>query len=259
MAVVTAAVAVGATAIGGAVQSGKAHKAMRGAQDAKDAAANKVKELQNSRQTVINPYSGVTDLSSMAKDLSGMMSNPFESLGVATQAAEIQAEEADISLANTLDMLRATGASAGGATALAQAALASKKGISASIEQQEAQNERLRAQGEQNLIQAQVSEQQRLQGVAITEGQRVQQAQAQGELFKFQAKEDRQNADISYQISKESGAAQREAAFRQQRDSAVAGIFTGIGSIAGGMATAGLTGGMDFGTNAAGKIGLVKV
>ena len=174
MAVVTAAVAVGATAIGGAVQSGQAHKAMRGARDAKESAAAKVKKLQDDRQTVINPYSGVTNLSDMASDLSGMMSNPFESLGVATQAAEMQAEEADISLANTLDMLRATGASAGGATALAQAALSSKKGISASIEQQESQNQQLRAQGEQNLIQAQVTEQQRLQNVAISEGQRTQ-------------------------------------------------------------------------------------
>ena len=112
MAVIAATVAIGATAIGGAVQSGQAHKAMRGARDAKDSAAAKVKELQDSRQTIINPYSGVTDLSGMAKDLSSMMSNPFESLGVATQAAEIQAEEADISLANTLDMLRSTGASA---------------------------------------------------------------------------------------------------------------------------------------------------
>jgi hypothetical protein len=259
MAVVTAAVAVGATAIGGAVQSGQAHKAMRNARDAKNAAAIKVEELRNARQTIINPYSGVTDLSSMAEDLSGMMSNPFESLGVATQAAEIQAEEADISLANTLDMLRATGASAGGATALAQAALSSKKGVSASIEQQEAQNERLRAQGEQNLIQAQVTEQQRLQGIAITEGQRVQQADAQGKIFEFQAREDRQNSDISYQISKETGAAQREAAYRSQRDAATSGIFTGIGSIAGGLATAGITGGVDIGTNAAGKIGLVKI
>jgi len=252
MAVVTAAVAVGATAIGGAVQSGQAHKAMRGARDAKEAAAIKVKELQNARQTIINPYSGVTDLT-------GLMSNPFGSLGVATQAAEIQAEEADISLANTLDMLRATGASAGGATALAQAALSSKKGVSASIEQQEAQNERLRAQGEQNLIQAQVTEQQRLQNIAITEGQRVQQADAQGKIFEFQAKEDRQNSDIAYNISKETGAAQREAAYRSQRDAATSGIFTGIGSIAGGLATAGITGGVDIGKNAAGKIGLVKI
>ena len=63
----------------------------------------------------------------------------------------MQIEQADISLANTLDTLRATGAGAGGATALAQAALQSKKGVSASIEQQEVQNEKLRAQGEANL------------------------------------------------------------------------------------------------------------
>ena len=58
--------------------------------------------------------------------------------------AEMQIEEADIALANTLDTLRATGAGAGGATALAQAALQSKKGVAASIEQQESQNEKLR-------------------------------------------------------------------------------------------------------------------
>ena len=231
MAVIAAAVAVGATVLGGAVQSGQAHKAMRTARSSKEAAAIRVKELQDSRQTVINPYSGVTNLSDMASDLSGMMSNPFESLGVATQAAEMQAEEADISLANT---------------ALAQAALSSKKGISASIEQQESQNQKLRAQGEQNLIQAQVTEQQRLQSVAISEGQRTQQADAQGKIFEFQAKEDRQNSDISYNISKETGAAQREAAARSQRDAATSGIFTGIGSIAGGLATAGITGGVDL-------------
>jgi hypothetical protein len=52
-----------------------------------------------------------------------MITNPYENLGVATQAAEFQAEQADIALANTLDTLLATGAGAGGATALAQAAL----------------------------------------------------------------------------------------------------------------------------------------
>jgi len=244
---VAAGTAATAAVVGGAVQSGQEHKAMVNARNAKEIAAakvKKVKSLQEGRQTIINPYAGVSDLSSMAEDLSSMMSNPFESLGVATQAAEIQAEEADISLANTLDMLRATGASAGGATALAQAALASKKGVSASIEQQEAQNERLRAQGEQNLIQAQVAEQQRLQSVAITEGQRVQQAQAQGKIFEFQAREDRQNSDIAYQISKETGAAQRQDAARQRRDNATAGIFTGVGNVASGVASAAFTGGM---------------
>ena len=98
----------------------------------------------------------------------------------------------------------------------------------------------------QNLIQAKVSEQQRLQDVAISEGQRTQLADAKGKLFEFEAQEDRDNSDISYNISKETGAAQREAAYRSQRDSATSGIFTGIGSIAGGIATAGITGGMDL-------------
>jgi len=236
-AVSAAVVGVAATAVGGAIQSGQEHKAMVNARNSKEAAAFKVKELQDARATIINPYAGVKDLSGMAEDLTGLMSNPFESLGVATQAAEIQAEEADISLANTLDMLRATGASAGGATALAQAALASKKGVSSSIEQQEATNQKLRAQGEQALTQAKVSEQQRLQSVAISEGQRTQSADAQGKLFKFNAQEDRDNSDISYNIAKETGAAQRESASRSRRNAATAGIFTGVGQIAGSLAT----------------------
>ena len=98
---ISAGTAATAAVVGGAIQSGQEHKAMRNARSAKEIAAAKVKALQDGRQDIINPYAGVTDLSSMAKDLTSMMSNPFESLGVATQAAEIQAEEADISLANT--------------------------------------------------------------------------------------------------------------------------------------------------------------
>jgi len=74
--------------------------------------------------------------------------NPYENLSVATQANQIKMEETDKALANTLDTLRAQGASAGGATALAQAALKSKAGIAADIEKQEVSNERLKAQGE---------------------------------------------------------------------------------------------------------------
>ena len=135
----------------------------------------------------------------------------------------------------------ATGAGAGGATALAQAALRSKRGISASIEQQEANNEKLRAQGEQTLQQNKIAEQQRLQGIAISEGNKEQQAEAQGKIFEFQAEEDRRNADISYEISKEQGAAQRQQAANAERRAATAGIFSGIGSIAG--SVAGVAGG----------------
>jgi len=161
MAVVAAAVAVGATVVGGAVQAGMQHKQMRKARNEKEAAKWKVEELQAGRQTITNPFSGVSSLADMASDLSGQMSNPFASLGVATQAAEIQMEQTDIALANSLDAMVATGAGAGGATALAQAALRSKKGVAASIESQEAQNEKLRAQGEQQLQQQKIAEQQK--------------------------------------------------------------------------------------------------
>ena len=94
----------------------------------------------------INPYENV-------ENLSGMLSNPFANLSVATQATEMQAEQTDIALANTLDTIRSTGAGAGSATALAQAALQSKKDIAANIESQEVANEKQRDVGEQTLIQ----------------------------------------------------------------------------------------------------------
>ena len=244
MAIATAAaVAIGvgatATAVGGAIQAGQAKKAGRRARNEKEAARWKVEELQAGRQQITNPFAGVQSLSDMATDLSGQMSNPFASLGVATQAAEIQMEQSDIALANSLDALVATGAGAGGATALAQAALRSKKGVAASIESQESQNEKLRAQGEQQLQQQKIAEQQRLQGIAISEGQREQAAEAAGKKFVFAAQEDRTNADISYNIAKETGAAQRQVQASRDRSNATAGIFTGIGNIAAGALSAG--------------------
>ncbi len=238
MSAITAGIIMGAASLVGSVFGGLGASS-RARREAKRKAklTGELTILENNRQAIINPYSGISDISSMAKNLSGMVSNPFASLGVATNAAEIQIEEADIALANTLDTLRSTGASAGGATALAQAALQSKKGVSANIEQQESANEKLRAQGEQALTQAKVSEQQRLQSVAISEGQRTQSADAQGKLFKFNAQEDRDNSDISYNIAKETGAAQRESASRSRRNAATAGIFTGVGQIAGSLAT----------------------
>ena len=68
------------------------------------------------------------------------LTNEAEKIGVATQAARFQAEEADMALANTLDVMMASGAGAAGATALAQAALRSKQGISADIQKQELTN-----------------------------------------------------------------------------------------------------------------------
>ena len=147
---------------------------------------NKVKDIETlmeNRQQLNNPYAN--------------MSNPFANLSVATEAARFQAEQSDIALANTLDNLRQTGA--GGATALAQAALKSKQGVAADIQRQEAQNQRLQAQGQQQM----------------------EMAQARGVGFAFQAQERRDMA----QLDRLQGMADIEAARRQQ------GFATGVGSL----------------------------
>ena len=226
--IVGAAVSIGSGLLG----ASKAKKDARNARTAKSAAQAELDSVKNSRQTITNPYAGVTDLSGMAKDLSGNLNNPFAQLGVATQAAEIQMEQSDIALANTLDTLRATGASAGGATALAQAALQSKKGVSASIESQESQNEKLKAQGEATLNQQKMSEAQRLQNIAISEGQRVQQSDAAGKQFEFQAQENRTNADLDAAQGKITQASQDIAQANQNRASANAGFMAAAGGIA---------------------------
>lgn len=240
MGVVTA-LAVGAAAslAGGVVAGGAAGRAARRARSEKQRAQAELESIKNSRQQITNPYASTEDLSGLATDLSSQLSNPFENLGVATKAAEIQIEQADISLANTLDTLRATGASAGGATALAQAALQSKQGVAASIEQQEAQNEKLRAQGEQNLINAKMAEQQRLQSIAISEGQRLQATEAAGKQFMFQAQENRTNADLDRAAGQISQAQANEASANQAKASAWGSAIGGVGSIVG----AGLSGG----------------
>ncbi len=164
-------IGVGISAATGAIATGKANKAKNDAIDLQ----NNITDLENGRQDIINPYEGV-------EDLSGMLSNPYANLGVATQAAEMQAEQTDLALANTLDAMRAGGMGAGGATALAQAAAKSKQGISASIEQQEASNEKLRAQGEQQLQQQLMSEKMRVQNAEVAGSQFVFSQQESREL-----------------------------------------------------------------------------
>lgn len=198
-------------AVFSAIAAGKARKAANQAGRDLDAALS-------SRQAIINPYSNVSDLS-------GMLSNPFANLQVATGAAEMQAEQADISLANTLDTIRSTGAGAGGATALAQAALASKQGVAATIEQQEAANAKLRAQGEQQLQQLQ-----------LQQAQRVQDADVMGRSFMFQAREGREVADIA----RLAGLQQQ---YGQQRMDALGAMGGNLVGAATAVATAGAGGG----------------
>jgi G3E family GTPase len=189
--------------------------------------------LENSRQTIVNPYEGVKDLSSMITDVSGMASNPYANLGVATQAAEMQIEEADIALANTLDTIRATGSGAGGATALAQAALQSKKGVAASIEQQEVNNEQLRAQGEANLQNIKMSEAQRVQQALMGEQGRLQQADVSGAEFMYREQENREMQQLNRKSAILSGQQQQQMAAKQNQASAFAGGAQAIGLVGG--------------------------
>ena len=219
--------------IGGIIGGGAAKKRERAARREKARLTRKLNYLENNRQAIINPADGVSNLSGLAQDLSGQLTNPMANLSVATQAAEIQIEQADIALANTLDTIRATGAGAGGATALAQAALASKKGVSANIEQQEAQNERLRARGEQQLQQQRMAEQQRVQGLQISEGGRVQGMEMQGRQFEFQTQENREDAKLDRVSTQLAGAQARQAQAASDRTGAITGAIGGLTSIAG--------------------------
>ena len=235
---------VGAALISGGIQiigsifgSGRRRRAERQAQQEQARLQRKLSTLEASRQQITNPYSGVSDLSGLAQDLSSSLSNPYANLSVATQAAEIQMEQADISLANTLDTIRSTGAGAGGATALAQAALQSKKGVSASIEQQEANNERLRAQGEQQLDRMRMQEAARVQGLQITEGGRVQRLGAEGQKFMFNKQEEREMQQLDRVSAQLSGAQARGMQASADRRANQAGLIGGLASIGGNLLT----------------------
>ncbi len=204
-------ISAGVQILGGLFGSSAAKKKARNAQKEIDRLNTEMKNFEDSRQEVVNPYESFTGMETQ-------VTNPYQNLQVATQAAEMQAEETDMALASTLDTLVATGAGAAGATALAQAAAKSKQGISSSIEKQEADNTKLRAQGEVQK-QGQVMD--------------IMKLQAAGKQFEFQAQEtrdvaklDRMAGQIDQQRAMAAGAAEAGAA-------ATSGMMSGLGSLAG--------------------------
>lgn len=186
------------------------NKAKRAKKEAKKL-QDQLTDLENSRQDIYNASQDI-------KDLAGQITNPYANLPVATQAAEMQAEQADIALANTLDAMQAGGFGAGGATALAQAAARSKRGISASIEQQEANNNKLRAQGEVNVQNQKLQ----LEQAAIGAEQAAWQQQENRELTQL----DRAQALVDNQTAQQ---------MQYQQDAM--GAFTGAAGSLTGMAT----------------------
>lgn len=163
----------GASYIGSRREGERARRKARGFEE-------DLKRLEENRQGVINPYEDIT--------------NPYENLQVATGAAEFQAEETDIALANSLDTLNSAGYSAGGATALAQAALRGKQDISNNIQMQEAENAKLMAEGRA----------------------RQEQLFARGEAFKFNAQEFRDNVTLDRYAGLSQQYRNLEQGYRQQ-------------------------------------------
>lgn len=215
-------VAAGAISAAGSIAGGifgsrSARRAAKRAARKARKLEKKLAQLEANRQEIINPYEGVTSLSAM-------LNNPFEKLTVATKATEMQMEQTDIALANTLDTLRATGASAGGATALAQAALQSKKGIAADIERQEANNNQQRLAGEQ-----------RLQTQQMAEAQRIQQADVSGKQFVFGQREAREMQQLDRTSNQIAALRGQEAQARRDQTAAITGA---IGGVVGGVTSA---------------------
>jgi len=184
-------------------------------------------DVLNSQTAVDNLISNRQEIYNAAEDiraLKGELSNAYANVGVATKAADMQAEQADVALANMLEGQKAAGFGGGGATALANAALKSKQGISANIEQQEAQNEKLRAQGEQQLQQQRIS----IEQAAIGAEQQAWQAQEEREVYDI----DRLQAMADYQRN-------QQAAYEDQANAAMMAGISGATSVLGGAAASG--------------------
>ncbi|MGI9555262.1 MAG: hypothetical protein ACR2M9_00155 [Cyanophyceae cyanobacterium] len=215
MAVITGAIIGGAMSLAGGIFGGRAaRRQARAAKSRMRKLNSKLNSLEANRQDIINPYADVTSTADM-------LSNPFTQLSVSTAAMDMQIEQTDQALANTLDALRQTGGGAGSATALAQAALQSKKDVAADIERQEVQNDKARIQGEANL-----------QKDLIAEAQRMQSVDVQGKQFVYSETEKREQQQLD-RVSNQIAAQQQNLATAQaNKSAATSGMFSALGGIA---------------------------
>ena len=182
----------------------------RKARDEKEQIQEDIDNFLDNRQPVI-------DNSDDIRALADSVSNPYANLGVATQAAEFQAEQADMALSSTLDSMVASGASAGGATALARAALQSQRGISASIQQQEVKNQQLAAQGEQ---------------MAQTQRRNLLLQAEQEEVAAFNRQERRDDVELGMMRQDEQFQANLEQAYAQAEAEAIEATIGAVGEAA---------------------------
>lgn len=228
----TIAIAAGVAAVAGVTTN--AIGAKRAKNEARDQASIKETQQQaldalvEERPEFNNPYENLTNQFEN-------LNNPYANLTVATEAFKMQAEQADQALANSLDVMMETGQAAGGATALAQAALQSKRGIAASINAQEVQNKAMAAEGEAS-VQTQIA-----QGA-----QRLDEMKAQGDSMEQQDAINFHEKKMDRTAGLLDNAAQNEQDAKAARSAAIAGIGNSIvgaaGMVAGGFGTGGTPG-----------------
>ena len=78
-----------------------------------------------------------------------------------------------------------------------------------------------------------MAEQQRVQGLQISEGGRVQGMEMQGRQFEFQTQENREDAKLDRVSTQLAGAQARQAQAASDRTGAITGAIGGLTSIAG--------------------------
>lgn len=191
------AIQLGAAAIGGLISGGsKIIGSLIGGGKRRREAKRAAAELEARKQAFqdfqfTNPFAG--------------LENVAEDLTINQQASQFQAQQTDAALAQAMQAAVMTGGAAGGAQAIAQAALQSKQGISADIARQEQANEMAR----------------------IRQAAQLQQLEAQGE-------EDIQSQQYLQQGELLNMAAGRKIAADRARAQATQMLVGGVGEIASG-------------------------
>ncbi len=97
-------------------------------------------------------------------------------------------------------------------------------------QQQEAVNEKLRAEGKSQLEQLQLQEAQRVQGIQMSEAQRMQSVESQGRLFEYSEKDKREQAKIDRTSAELDNARMMAAQAAADQTSALTGAIGGITS-----------------------------
>ena len=222
------AIIAGVTLVAGVVSKVSANNKRNGEEAKARRAQKKLEALEKNRQ-------GVIDQSDQIRDLKNQVFNPFANLTVATQTAELKIEQTDQALANTLDKINQGGTGAGAATAMARMAAASKAQVGASLENQEAKNNTLRAEGEAKSAAAKMQ---------------IEQAALAAEEAAWNKQENRDLASLDRLSGLQENASANAMAYQQQGDQALMDSINSAGSIyAGGMKSGGSGGGTtDMGT-----------